>query len=131
MNDSPHTSLEHRSTDEEFCHYTIRVLNHTSGKSCCMPCFVNLETTSDPSKFDLLIEHHLVKGLPAPYYCEHCNKNLTESQLIKFCRTCLNKCSKLLISFYCQKIDVRQINFRFDVLNDRMISLKRKINDCE
>jgi len=126
MNNSPHTSLEHRSPDEEFCHSTIRVLNHISGKSYCMPCFVNLGTTPDPSKFDLLIEHHLVKGLPASCYCEHCNKNLTKSLLINFCRTCLDKYPKLLISFYCQKIDVRQINFRFDVLNDQMITLKRK-----
>jgi len=126
MNDSPHTSLEHCSPDEEFCHYTVRVSNHISGKSCCMPCFINLGATPDPSKFDLLVEHHLVKGLPASLHCEYCNKNLTKQLLIIFCRTCLNKYTELLISFRNRQIDVRQINFRFDVLNDRMITLKRK-----
>jgi len=124
MNDSPHTSSEHHSPDEEFCHYTIRVLDHVSEKLHAL--FVNLGATSDLSKFDLLIEHHLVKGLPVPCYCEYCNKNLTKSLLVNFSPTCLNKYSRLLVSFYCRKIDVRQINFRFDVLNDRMISLKRK-----
>jgi len=58
MNNSLHTSSEHHSPDEELFHYTIRVLDHISGKSSCMPCFINLGATSDPSKFDLLIEHH-------------------------------------------------------------------------
>jgi len=76
MNNSSHTSSEHHSPDEELCHYTIRVLDRINGKSSCMPCFINLRTTSDPTKFDLLIEHHLVKGLPASYHCEYCNKRL-------------------------------------------------------
>jgi len=126
MNDLPHTSPGHHYSDEEFCHYTIRVLDHISGKSSCMLCFVNLGTTSDPSKFDLLVEYHLVKGLPASLHCEYCNKNLTKQLLIIFCLTCRNKYIKLLISFRSRQIDVRQVNFRFDVLNERIITLKRK-----
>jgi len=126
MNNLPHTSSELLSSDEELCHYTIRVLDHISGKSSCMLCFINLGATSDPSKFDLLVEHHLVKGLPASLHCEYCNKNLTKNLLINFCPTCLNKYAKLLISFRSRQIDVRRVNFRFDVLNERMITLKRK-----
>jgi len=39
MNNSPHTSSEHHSPDEELCHYTIRVLDHISGKSSCHALF--------------------------------------------------------------------------------------------
>jgi len=126
MSNLPHTSPGLHDSDEELCHYTIRVLDHISGKSSCMLCFINLGATSDPSKFDLLIEHHLVKGLPASLHCEHCNKNLTKQLLTNFCPTCLDKYIKLLISFRNRQIDVRQVNFQFDVLNDRMITLKRK-----
>jgi len=126
MSSLPHTSPGLGYSDEELCHYTIRVLDHISGKSSCMPCFINLGATPDPSKLDLLVEHHLVKGLPASLHCEYCNINLTKQLLINFCPTCLNKYTELLISFRNRQIDVRQINFRFDVLNDRMITLKRK-----
>jgi len=126
MNNSPHTSPGLHDSDEELCHYTIRVLDNSSGKSSCMFCFINLGATSDPSKFNLLVEHHLVKGLPASIHCEYCNKNLTKQLLINFCPTCLNKYVKILVSFRNRQIDVRQVNFQFDILNDRMIALKRK-----
>jgi len=126
MNNSPHTSPRHHHSDEEFCHYSIRVLDHISGKSSCMLCFVNLGATSDISKFDLLVEHHLVKGLPASLHCEYCNKNLTKQTLIIFCPICRSKYIKLLLSFRSRQIDVRQVNFRFDVLNERIVTLKRK-----
>jgi len=99
MYDPPYTPSEHYSPDEERCHYTIRVLDRISKKSSCVPYFVNLGATFDASSFDFLIEHHLIKGLPASYCCEYCNKNLTRDQLINFCSTCLNKYTKLLISF--------------------------------
>jgi len=46
------TLLRNHSPDEERYHYSIRVLDRTSEKSSCMPCFVNLGATSDASNFD-------------------------------------------------------------------------------
>jgi len=91
-----------------------------------LPLFNNTNKIKKKIFSDLLIEHHLVKGLPATYRCKYCNKNLTRNQFINFCSMCLNKYTKLLILFRSRQIDVRLINFRFNVLNDRMITLKRK-----
>lgn len=104
------------------CLYTIRVLDRITNNISCMPCYLTKRLLHEHSEeeFRLLITHHLVKGSHELYYCNYCFRNLTLNLSANQCAICIDKYTQVIALIYNFNIDIRHINFTYDILNDQL-----------
>lgn len=105
------------------CLYTVKVIDSVLGTENCLSCYVNsgvLPGRSD-AEFNIVINHCLVKGLCDSYFCTKCFKSLTLNTPASGCLTCLDKFAAFSYNLSLQQINITEIDFRYDIINDTVM----------
>lgn len=104
------------------CLYTIRVLDRMANSISCMPCYLTKKLLHEHNEeeFRFLVTHYLVKGSHELYYCNYCFRNLTLNLSANQCTTCIEKYAHVIALIHNFNIDIRYINFTYDILNDQL-----------
>lgn len=116
----PHRPIE-SNTDK--CLRTTQVVKINTTISYCIDCFSKLDNTST-ADYRLITTHHVTNSNTELLTCLVCQCNLTQTRLIHVCHECVRSYLKLMKSFSRIEINTYEIEYRVNVLNDKIESLK-------
>lgn len=105
------------------CLYSIRVIDRVLGLELCLSCYVNsiISLMRRDSDFDIVIDHHLVRGQCNSFFCTKCFRTLTLNIPASECLACLNKFAALSYTLSSQTINITEIDFDYDVINNSVM----------
>lgn len=121
---APDTPRFHRSIElnSDKCLKSTRVIKINTSISYCLDCFAKLNNSS--SDYELISTHHITNAIFEPPTCLVCQCNLIQIRLIHVCDECVRSYLKLMKSLARTSINAYEVEYRVNVRNDRVESLK-------